>query len=210
MTQQPKRRPTTIHACSRLTAETHPRRSISVLLKESKGLCPHRPKAIFLQDRQRHQGVRRTKGGLRMTHDEVPPTTRMVRVPTPQFMEAPSSWLSRVALRQGASLRELLHHLNLPTSGDLDFKMAKLGMAHLQNKMGDTIATQLRVCASNRISWSWKGYTNSQKRLGWRTASCVRPTGGSKCPQPPGLLHSGQTGRPHPARMTTTRRGVHR
>ncbi|MBI5924671.1 MAG: TniQ family protein [Aquabacterium sp.] len=75
-----------------------------------------------------------------MTHDNRPPTQKMVRVPSPQFMEAPSSWLSRIALMQGASLRELLYHLSLPTSGDLDFKMAKLGMAHLQSKLGDTIA----------------------------------------------------------------------
>lgn len=48
----------------------------------------------------------------------------LVRVPAPEFLEAPSSWLARLALYQGTPIRSLLSHLQLPLSGNLDLQFA--------------------------------------------------------------------------------------
>lgn len=45
---------------------------------------------------------------------------RLVNVPSPQFYEAASCWLSRLALSQGVDLRELLKFIGLANKGDID------------------------------------------------------------------------------------------
>jgi len=53
------------------------------------------------------------------------PRTLAFGVPAPFRFEAPSSWLSRLALAQGlTSLDELLRFLNLPTEVDLDWYLS--------------------------------------------------------------------------------------
>jgi hypothetical protein len=45
---------------------------------------------------------------------------RLVNVPAPRFYEAVSCWLSRLALSQGADIRDLLRFLGVATKGDID------------------------------------------------------------------------------------------
>lgn len=52
-----------------------------------------------------------------------PPSSRLVGVPAAEFWESPSSWISRTALLQGATVPELLTHLGIPTRSDVDVKL---------------------------------------------------------------------------------------
>lgn len=47
----------------------------------------------------------------------------LVNVPAPQFYEAASCWLSRLALSQGADLRELLRFIGLKNMSDIDRRL---------------------------------------------------------------------------------------
>lgn len=62
------------------------------------------------------------------------PRTLQYGVPPPFEFEAPSSWLSRLALAQGCSLEELLIFLELPPGADTDQMMLGQGLAELRRK----------------------------------------------------------------------------
>lgn len=55
-------------------------------------------------------------------------------VPPPQQFEAPSSWLSRLALAQGCSLLELLEFLELDTVADVDRVMHGAALVELRRR----------------------------------------------------------------------------
>jgi TniQ len=65
--------------------------------------------------------------------------TALVGVPPPLLLEAPSSWLSRVALQQGAELREVREYLGWPASGSVDMQFLHLGMKQLQDRVGTSL-----------------------------------------------------------------------
>lgn len=56
------------------------------------------------------------------------------RVPTPFVLEAVSSWLSRLALSQGCSMRELLHFLDLRRDVDLDLVLRGEALEELRRR----------------------------------------------------------------------------
>jgi len=61
-------------------------------------------------------------------------TTLQIRVPAPLPAEAPGSWISRLTLSQGCSLREMLTFLDLPSQGDLDLALHGPALAELRRK----------------------------------------------------------------------------
>lgn len=67
-------------------------------------------------------------------------TPLLVRVPAPEFLEAPSSWLARLALHQGTPMRSLLSHLQLPLSGNLDLQFAAACHRTISNRVGVSLA----------------------------------------------------------------------
>jgi hypothetical protein len=78
-------------------------------------------------------------------------TAALVRVPVPMLLEAPSSWLSRVALHQGATFDELCAYLGLSTSPCVDLAFLDLDLARLQaivNVPIDGLQEALRVLRS--------------------------------------------------------------
>ncbi len=63
-------------------------------------------------------------------------TAALVRVPVPMLLEAPSSWLSRVALYQGATFGELCAYIGLSASPCVDLAFLDLDVARLQAVAG--------------------------------------------------------------------------
>lgn len=59
-------------------------------------------------------------------------------VPLPFLMEAPSGWLSRLALSQGCTIQELLRFLNLRHDLDWDLQLHSDALAELRRKCGLT------------------------------------------------------------------------
>lgn len=57
-------------------------------------------------------------------------------VPKPFSIEAASSWLSRLALAQGCTVRELLRFLNLRSDEDLDVQLRGHALSELRRKCG--------------------------------------------------------------------------
>lgn len=57
-------------------------------------------------------------------------------VPKPFGIEAASSWLSRLALAQGCTVRELLRFLNLSSDEDLDVQLRGNALSELRRKCG--------------------------------------------------------------------------
>lgn len=61
-----------------------------------------------------------------------PPPNLVFGVPRPFPFEAPSSWLSRLALAQGRTLKDLLIFLDIKIGGDLDFEMCEVLLPKLR------------------------------------------------------------------------------
>ena len=57
-------------------------------------------------------------------------------VPEPAEDEAPSAWLSRLALAQGCSMRELLNFLDIRFDGDPDLQLHGVALSELRWKCG--------------------------------------------------------------------------
>lgn len=60
----------------------------------------------------------------------------LVGIPALQMAESPSSWLSRLALRQGISLSELLKYFELPLKGDTDIAFVRGNMRRIAGLCG--------------------------------------------------------------------------
>ncbi len=60
----------------------------------------------------------------------------MVNAPEPEPFESPASWLSRMALMQGAHVKELLSYLNIDMQSDIDLQMATLDTSLLAKVCG--------------------------------------------------------------------------
>ena len=81
-----------------------------------------------------------------MKHER--PLQNMVRATHPMLLEAPSSWLSRLALTQGAEIGEVLSHLKLHRRGDIDLVFATQPLAELMRVIGadfDQLAPAVRI-----------------------------------------------------------------
>jgi hypothetical protein len=71
---------------------------------------------------------------MELTKTSVPPA--LVGVPPAQLLEAPSSWLTRVALQQGADLQEVRDYLGWPPSGNVDMQFLDLDLQQLRSRVG--------------------------------------------------------------------------
>jgi DNA-directed RNA polymerase subunit RPC12/RpoP len=60
----------------------------------------------------------------------------LVNAPEPEPLESPASWLSRLALMQGAPVKDLLSYLNIDKQRDIDLQIATLDTAHLARVCG--------------------------------------------------------------------------
>lgn len=74
--------------------------------------------------------------------------TRLVNVPHPEYFEATSSWLSRLALSQGASLYELMDFFGLSSGLDLDRVLQGDRLAALRQICG---LTENAFCVHERV-----------------------------------------------------------
>jgi len=61
---------------------------------------------------------------------------QLVCVPELEMAESPGSWLSKLALRQGIELRQLLRYLELPLSGDLDLSFVRSDLRRIAGICG--------------------------------------------------------------------------
>ncbi|WP_457389286.1 TniQ family protein [Roseateles sp. P5_E1] len=87
-------------------------------------------------------------------------TDQVIRhgVPMPMGDEAPSSWLSRLALAQGCSLEALLDFLGLEFRRDADLQLHGLALTELRLKCGlPTSAFLAADRAMTRLNKSWLG-----------------------------------------------------
>ena len=63
---------------------------------------------------------------------------KLVDVPKHEFMESPSSWLTRIALRQVVSPRELARYIGLKTKTDCEMTLARTSFAELATKLTES------------------------------------------------------------------------
>lgn len=60
----------------------------------------------------------------------------LILAPLPQQMESPASWISRVALSQGCTVRELMSLMALDSQSDPDMSMSTSDLSHVKQLTG--------------------------------------------------------------------------
>lgn len=83
---------------------------------------------------------------------------RLFGVSSPEFQEAPSSWLSRAALSQHVEVRELCCWLDLRRAEDMDIALADVELSEIARRCGlkpgafGCVATMLHTCMTLHVA----------------------------------------------------------